>query len=136
LRPALAWAEAHDPELYRDLVAALGLGLLRRGFVGELIAYCERADDRLDPTGAWVINCHAYALLMARRLDESEPRLAPAIEYYRARGGPRELGLALHTLAWIVDTCDEERAIAIARESLELLRGTGDRLLEERGVVA
>ena len=26
LRPALAWAEAHDPELYRKLVAALGLG--------------------------------------------------------------------------------------------------------------
>ena len=136
LRPALAWAEAHDPELYRKLVAALGLGLLRRGFVGELIAYCERADDRLDPTGAWIVNCHAYALLMARRLDEAEPRLAPAIEYYRACGDARELGLALHTLTWIADTLDEERAIPTARESLALLRSTGDRLLEERGVIA
>ena len=136
LRPALAWAEARDPELYRELVAALGLGLLRRGFVGELIAYCERADDRLDATGAWVVNCHAYALLMARRLDDAEARIAPAIDYYRSRGEARELGLVLHTLTWIADTRDEERAIPLARESLAQLRSTGDRLLEERGVVA
>jgi tetratricopeptide (TPR) repeat protein len=136
IRPALAWAQAHDPELYRRLVSALGLGLLRRGFVGELIAFCERADDRLDPAGAWLIHCHAYALLMARRLDEAEARLAPAVAYYRSLGDPLELGLALHTLCWIADTSGEERGIAIARESLEHLRRTGDRLLEERGVIA
>jgi predicted ATPase/class 3 adenylate cyclase len=136
IRPALAWAQAHDPELYRRLVSALGLGLLRRGLIRELIAFCERADDRLDPTGAWLINCHAYALLMAQRLDEAEARLAPAIAYYRSRGDTLELGLALHTLCWIADTRGEERSIAIARESLEHLRRTGDPRLEERGVVA
>jgi predicted ATPase/class 3 adenylate cyclase len=136
LRPALAWAEAHDPQLYRELVAALGLGMLRRGFVRELITYCARADDRLDPMGAWLVNCHAYALLMARRLDEAEARVTPAIDYYRAHEDARGLGLALHTLVWIVDTRNDERAIAIARESLEHLKATGDRLLEERGVIA
>ena len=135
-RPALAWAQAHDGELYREMVAALGLGLLRRGLIRELLAYCERADERLDATGAWVIVCHAYALLMARQLEAAEVRIAPAIEYFRAHGGARELGLALHVLCWIVDTKNEERAIAIAHESLELLRETGDPLLEARGAVA
>jgi predicted negative regulator of RcsB-dependent stress response len=97
---------------------------------------CERADDRLDATGAWLISCHAYALLMARRIDEAEARIEPAVEYFRAHGDARELGLALHMLSWIVDTKNEARGIEIARESLEQLRATGDPILEQRGIIA
>jgi predicted ATPase/class 3 adenylate cyclase len=134
LRPALAWAEADDAELYRELVAGLGLTLMRRGFVREVIAYAERADPRLDATGVWIANSHAYSLLMAGRLDEAEARLEPAIAVARERKDAVALGLLLHTLCWIADTLHQERALAIGRESLELLRG--DPRLEERAAIA
>jgi predicted ATPase/class 3 adenylate cyclase len=134
-RPALRWAAAHDAELYRRLVAQLGLGLVRRGHVGELIEYAERADRRLDATGAWITNCHAYALLIAGRFKEAETTIEPAIAWARRADDPRELGLVLHTLSWIVDADGQERSVDISRESLELLRASGDRALERRGVI-
>ena len=111
LRPALAWAESHDAELYRELVAGLGLTLMRRGFVREVISYAERVDPRLDETGVWIANCHAYSLLMAARLDEAEARLEPAIAVARERHDDIALGLLLHTLCWIADTLHQERAL-------------------------
>ena len=135
IRPALQWAAAHDAELYRRLVAELGLGLVRRGHVGELIEYADRADRRLDTTGAWIINCHAYALLIAGRFKEAETMIEPAIAWARQAGDPRELGLVLHSLSWIVDADGQERSVEIARESLELLRASGDRDLERRGTI-
>jgi hypothetical protein len=135
-RPALQWAAAHDAELYRRLVAELGLALVRRGHVGELIEYAESADRRLDATGAWIINCHAYALLVAGRIEEAETTIAPAVAWAREAGDPDELGLVLHTLCWIVDADGQERSVDIARESLELLRASGDRGLERRGGIA
>jgi predicted ATPase/class 3 adenylate cyclase len=136
IRPALRWAAAHDAELYRRLVAELGLGLVRRLHVGELIEYAERAECRLDATGAWITNCHAYALVLAGRFEEAETTIAPAITWARQAGDPRELGLMLHSLCWILDAQGQERSVEIARESLELLRATGDRGLEQRGVIA
>jgi predicted ATPase/class 3 adenylate cyclase len=135
IRPALHWAGAHDAELYRRLVAELGLGLVRRLHVGELIEYAERADCRLDATGAWIANCHAYGLVIAGRFEEAERTIAPAITWARRAGDPRELGLVLHSLSWILDAQGQERSVEVARESLELLRATGDRGLEERGVI-
>jgi hypothetical protein len=41
----------------------------------------------------------------------------------------------LHTLSWIVDADGQERSVDISRESLELLRASGDRALERRGVI-
>jgi hypothetical protein len=136
IRPALRWAAAHDAELYRRLVAELGLGLVRRLHVGELIEFAERADRRLDATGAWITNCHAYALLMAGRFEEAQTTIVPAITWARQAGDSRALGLVLHSLCWIVDAQGQERSVEIARESLELLRATGDRGLEQRGVIA
>jgi predicted ATPase/class 3 adenylate cyclase len=136
IRPALRWAAAHDAELYRRLVAELGLGLVRRLHVGELIEYAERADRRLDATGAWISNCHAYALLIAGRFKEAETMIEPAIAWARQAGDPGELGLVLHSLCWIVDADGQERSVEIARESLELLRASGDRGLEQRGIIA
>ena len=62
--------------------------------------------------------------------------IAPAIAWARQAGDPRELGLVLHSLCWIVDADGQERSVEIARESLELLRASGDRGLERRGVIA
>jgi hypothetical protein len=42
----------------------------------------------------------------------------------------------LHSLSWILDAQGQERSVEVARESRELLRVTGDRGLEQRGVIA
>ncbi|HSD81322.1 MAG TPA: adenylate/guanylate cyclase domain-containing protein, partial [Solirubrobacteraceae bacterium] len=139
-RPALRWAAEHDFPLYRRLVAELGLGLVRRGHAGELIEHATRAaegaSEPLDATGAWLANCHAYALLMAGSLDEAEAVLRPAIEFSRQAEHARDLGLVLHTACWIGESKGQPRALDVARESLALLRSTGDPLLERRGLIA
>ena len=50
--------------------------------------------------------------------------IEPAIGWARQAGDPRELGLVLHSLCWIVDADGQERSVEIARESLELLRAS------------
>ena len=131
IRPALAWAGAHDPELYRRLVCALALGLIRRGYVAEALGHTTRVCERFAAPGdvidAWVGNCRAYACELSGRLEEGEAAIEPVIAFYRAGAHPIGLGLALHTAGWLAtDVRDEDRALELGRESLELLRSTGD----------
>jgi predicted ATPase/DNA-binding SARP family transcriptional activator len=139
IRPALAWASAHDPELYRRLVCALALGLIRRGHVAEALGHATRACATLpaprDEIDAWIANCRAYALEMSGRLEEGEAAIKPAIAFYRTGEHRIGLGLALHTAGWLAtDVGDEERSLQLGRESLELLRSTGDPALTGRAL--
>ncbi|MGH2872912.1 MAG: adenylate/guanylate cyclase domain-containing protein [Solirubrobacteraceae bacterium] len=139
IRPALAWASAHDPELYRRLVCALALGLIRRGYVAEALGHATRAcapiQEPIDEIEAWVGNCKAYALEMSGRLEEGETAIKPVIAFYRTAEHPIGLGLALHTAGWLAtDVGDEERSLELGRESLELLRSTGDQALIGRAL--
>jgi predicted ATPase len=141
VRPALAWAAEHDSELYRRLVSALALGLIRRGQVREALEHTTRAcvSDQAprNDLDAWLGNCRAYALLFSGRLDEAESLIDPVIAFYRKRGDARGLGLALHTAGWVAGERghdDSERMLVLARESLDLLRTTGDPALADRGI--
>ena len=139
IRPALAWASAHDPELYRRLVCALGLGLIRRGHVAEALGHatqaCATSELPADEIDAWVGNCRAYALDLSGRVQEGEAAIKPVIAFYRAGEHPIGLGLALHTAAWLAsEVGDEERSLRLGRESLELLRSTGDSALTGRAL--
>jgi predicted ATPase len=140
IRPALQWAVEHDAELYRRLVAALALGLIRRGQIREALDHTTRAragfEAPHDEIDAWLGNCRAYALLMSGRLDEATSAIEPVIAFHRALGDSRYLGLALHTAGWIANEPGRDRplALALSRESLELLRSTGDPALAGRGV--
>jgi predicted ATPase/class 3 adenylate cyclase len=139
IRPALAWASAHDPEVYRRLVCALALGLIRRGHVAEALGHvtrasatCDAPDDEVD---AWLGSCRAYALEMSGRVEEGRAAIEPVIAFYRVAGDPIGLGLALHTAGWLAtDVGDQERALELGRESLELLRSTGDPALTGRAL--
>jgi predicted ATPase/class 3 adenylate cyclase len=139
IRPALAWASSHEPELYRRLVCALALGLIRRGHVAEALGHATRACATFEVPGdeidAWVGNCRAYALEMSGRVEEGEAAIKPVIAFYRTGEHPIGLGLALHTAGWLAtDVGDEERSLELARESLELLRSTGDPALTGRAL--
>jgi predicted ATPase/class 3 adenylate cyclase len=139
IRPALAWASAHDPELYRRLVCALALGLIRRGHVAEALAHttqaCATSELPGDEIDAWVGNCRAYALDMSGRVQEGEAAIKPVIAFYRTAEHPIGLGLALHVAGWLAtDVGDEEGSLRLGRESLELLRGTGDPALIGRAL--
>lgn len=139
IRPALTWASSHDPELYRRLVCALALGLIRRGHVAEALGHATRACATSEVPGdeidAWVGNCRAYALEMSGRVEEGEAEIKPVIAFYRTGGHPIGLGLALHTAGWLAtDAGHEERALELGRESLDLLRSTGDPALTGRAL--
>jgi tetratricopeptide (TPR) repeat protein len=82
-------------------------------------------------------NCRAYALLFGGRLDEAESVIDPVIAFYRNRSDVGGLGLALHTAGWVAGERGpdgRERTLAVARESLDLLRRTGDPALADRGM--
>ena len=139
IRPALAWASAHDPELYRRLVCALALGLIRRGHVAEALGHathaCATSELPADEIDAWVGNCRSYALEMSGRVQDGEAAIRPVIAFYRTGEHPIGLGLALLTAGWLAtDVGDEERSLELGRESLALLRSTGDPALTGRAL--
>jgi predicted ATPase/class 3 adenylate cyclase len=140
IRPALAWAAAHDHELYRRLVSGLALGLvLHRGQVRDALEHTTRAGAGLEAPGdevdAWLAYCRAWALLASGQTDEAASAIEPVVAFYRARRDARHLGLALNMAAWTPPGGDFTRAVELARESLELLRGTGDPGLTNRGLL-
>ena len=139
IRPALAWPRAHDQELYRRLVCALAFGLIRRGHVAEALEHTTRVCERFEAPGdeieAWLGNCRAYALEMTGHVKEGEAAIEPVIAFYRTGEHPIGLGLALHTAAWLAaDAGDGERSLSLGRDSLELLRSTGDPALTGRAL--
>jgi predicted ATPase/class 3 adenylate cyclase len=140
IRPALTWAATQDFELYRRLVSGLALGLvLYRGQIREALEHTTRARAGLEAPGdevnAWLGYCRAWALLASGQTDEVASVIEPVVAFYRAREDARHLGLALNMAAWTPPGGDFVRAVELSRESLELLRSTGDPLLTNRGLV-
>jgi predicted ATPase/class 3 adenylate cyclase len=140
IRPALAWAATHDFELYRRLVSELALGLvLYRGQIREVLEHTSRACAELeapaDEVEAWLSYCRAWALLASGQTRQAASVIEPVVAFYRARQDARHLGLALNMAAWTPPGGDFVRAVELSRESLELLRGAGDQLLTNRGLV-
>ncbi len=137
LRPALAWTAEADRPFYRRLVAAAALHLSWT-HLRELNEHAARAADPpdvpLDELGAWIGNCRAHALMISGRLGEAEAVLAPVIDFQRVHGDDRELGLALQNASWLASFRGED-AVGLARESLELVRRSGDTVLAQRGVM-
>jgi predicted ATPase/class 3 adenylate cyclase len=138
--PALEWSSRHDFPLYRQIVAGLALGLvLHRGQIRDALEHTSRAragsgapDDELD---AWLGYCTAWALLASGKVAEASREIEPVIEFYRQRANALRLGLALNMAAWTPPGGDFKRGVALARESLELLRSTGVPALANRGLV-
>lgn len=139
VRPALSWARAHDRDLYRRLVAALGLGLIRRGQVREandcLVTALGFGGEDRDSVDAWLATCRAYALLMAGTADDALEVIEPALESQRASGERKTYGVALHIAGWIHEELRNDRMLAVAEDGVAVLREVGDVALVHRALV-
>jgi predicted ATPase len=141
INPALRWAAEHDATLYRRLVAATSLGLIRRGQVREALDHTARAlrggeSEPRDGVDAWVSLARSYALAMAARPAEAEALVERIVAFTRAGDGATEPALALHMAGWVAIVAGrDDHALTCARESLELLRGIGEPALVDRGII-
>jgi tetratricopeptide (TPR) repeat protein len=139
VRPALGWARAHDRDLYRRLVGALGLGLIRRGQVREanecLVTALEFGGEEADPMDAWLATCRAYALLMAGTTDEALEVIEPALASQRASGERKAYGVALHIAGWIHEELRDDQMVSVAEGGVAVLREVGDLALVHRALI-
>jgi predicted ATPase len=139
VRPALAWAMDDDPDLYRRLVGALGLGLIRRGQVREanecLATALGFGGEEPDSLDAWLATCRAYALLMAGNAKEALDVIEPALESQRASGERKAYGVALHIAGWIHEELRHDQMVAVAEEGVAVLREVGDVALVHRALM-
>src|SRR5438270_7259859 len=96
---------------------------------------CAELDAPADELDAWLRYCRAWALLASGQTAEAASVIEPVVAFYRACGDGRHLGLALNMAAWTPPGGDFVRAVELSRESLELLRSSGDQLLANRGLM-
>ncbi|MDQ6804861.1 MAG: winged helix-turn-helix domain-containing protein [Actinomycetota bacterium] len=141
IRPAVAWARERDPQLHVRICAALASYWVYGGVLSEVTEELGRA--RASAAGsaaerAWFLTALAKcAQLQSVDVDVDPGELADhALAEWRAVDDEVERALGLGYLSWVVRW--ESRygdAIAMAQESLAVLRGTADRRLILRGLV-
>ena len=139
IRPAVAWAREHDPELHVRLCAALAAYWVYGGVLFEVAEELRRARE----SGAGVPADRALILsLLAKcgRLGSagSDPcELAEAaLAEWREVDDEYERALGLPYVGWVFTWAGRhDEAIALDEESLATLRVRGDRRLILRGLV-
>jgi predicted ATPase/DNA-binding SARP family transcriptional activator len=139
IRPAVAWAREHDPQLHVRLAAALSAYWLYGGVLAEVDEEFERAYASGVGTAserAWVLT----SLAKLRQLVGAGSRAASladeALAAWRAVDDGVERGLGASYASWVIRwEARYEEAIALAAEGLAAMRPTGDRRLILRGLV-
>jgi predicted ATPase len=139
IRPAVAWARAHDPVLYVRICAALASYWTFAGVLSEVAQ--ELQASRESGVGsaadrAWIVTLLAKTEQMAGAHERAHELSAAATAAWDELEDRHERALGLGPLSWVLrwDGRHEE-AIDLARESLETLRCSGDWRLELRGLV-
>ena len=139
IRPAVAWARAHDPGLHVRICSALSSYWIFAGVLPEVAeelrqgrnARVGSAADR-----AWLVTLLAKAEQMMGDHTRAQELMAVATAEWSQVDDEHERALGLGPLSWVLRwEGQHEDAIALARESLEILRRSGDWRLELRGLV-
>jgi predicted ATPase/class 3 adenylate cyclase len=139
IRPAVAWARAHDPEVHTGMCAALSYYWSQRAVLSEATEELERAWASGTGTAAdraWILTLLAkYAQL--RGDQETSGQLADQLlaqwsfvqdELERAHG--------LVPVSWVLSwESRHDESIETAREALATLRKTGNRWLLLGGLI-
>jgi tetratricopeptide (TPR) repeat protein len=139
IRPAVAWAREHDPQLHVRICAALAAYWVYGGVLSEVTEELDRARESAAGSAAdraWILTALAKcAQLQSVDVDAGELADQALVEW-RAVDDELERALGLGHLSWVVRwEARYDDAIAIADEALTVLRRTGDRRLTLRGLV-
>jgi predicted ATPase/class 3 adenylate cyclase len=139
IRPAVAWARAHDPELHVRICASLATYW---GFSGVLSEVAEELRHARE-SGAGSVPDRAMTLTLLAKFaqfsgaHDTVAQLADqALAEWRSVDDEHERAHGLGPLSWVFRWDEQyDEAVALAQESLEIYRRSGDRTLVLRGLV-
>jgi tetratricopeptide (TPR) repeat protein len=139
IRPAVAWARMHDPELHVSICAALSSYWSWRGVLTEVGDELRQARDSGAGSladRAWLITLQAKLAQMAGDPAGARELMTTAIAEWRAVEDEQERALGQGSLGWVLRwDARYEEAVALARDGLEVLRRSGEPRLVLRGLV-
>jgi predicted ATPase/class 3 adenylate cyclase len=139
IRPAVAWARGHDPELHVHICAALCSYWAYRGVLSEVTEELEWAWEGgagIAADRAWVLTLLAKYAQLEADAGTSGQLADRLVAQWDTVDDKLERALGLVQVSWVFaweDRLDE--GIDIAREALAILRETGDQRLILRGLV-
>jgi predicted ATPase/DNA-binding SARP family transcriptional activator len=139
IRPAVAWARQHDLQTHVRICAALASYWVYGGVLSEATTEFDRArasDAGSAAERAWLLTALAKCAQLTS-VDYDAAGLADqALAEWAAVDDELERALGLDYLSWVVRwEARYDDAIALAAESLIVLRRTDDRRLILRGLV-
>jgi predicted ATPase/DNA-binding SARP family transcriptional activator len=139
IRPAVAWARKHDPELHVRICAALANYWVYGGVLSEVTEELQRARDSGMGSAAeraWTLTALAKCEQIAGFDADTNALADQALAEWRVVEDELERALGIGHLSWVVRwEARYDEAIALADESLTVLRRTRDRRLILRGLV-
>jgi predicted ATPase/DNA-binding SARP family transcriptional activator len=139
IRPAVAWTRTHDPELHVRICSALSsywsyADVLSE--VGEELRRAWASGAGSDVDRAWLTTLLAKIAQLAGDHTGARELMTAAVAAWDVVEDEYERALGLGPLSWVLRWDGRhEAAIASARESLEVLRRSGERRLVLRGLV-
>jgi hypothetical protein len=139
IRPAVAWARERDPQLHVRICAALAPYWVYGGVLSEVTEELNRARESAvgsPAERAWLVTALAKCAQIQTVDVDTVELVDEALAEWRAVDDAVERALGLGYLSWVVRwEARYDEAIAMADESLTVLRRTGDRRLILRGLV-
>jgi hypothetical protein len=139
IRPAVAWAREHDPELRVRICAALANYWVYGGVLSEVTEELQRARDSgvgSRAERAWVLTALAKCEQIGGFDADTGALADQALAEWRTVEDELERALGIGHLSWVVRwEARYDEAIALADESLTVLRRTRNRWLILRGLV-
>lgn len=138
IRLALAWSREHDFELHVRICADLASYWVYAGVLSEVVQELRRARE----SGAGSAADRAWILTLLAKCAQlqgvaNSPELADqALAEWASVDDQQELALGLGPASWVLRwECRYEQAIDLARQSLAILRRSGERRLILRGLI-
>ena len=139
IRPAVAWAREHDPDLHVRLCAALAPYWVYRGVVPEVSEELRHAFDSglgAATHRAWTTTFLAKCIQLEGNHDTALELADQALTDWQAVEDEREYAFGTGDLTWVYRWASRlDDALALTQEGLAILRRTRNRRFILRGLV-
>lgn len=138
IRPAVAWAREHDPELHVRICADLSAYWVYVGVLSEVIAEFQHARDAGAGSAAdraWILTSLAKCVQLQGGANAVQ-LVYDALAEWQAVDDELERALAMGHVGWVLVWAGRyDETIELQQAALEVLRRSGDRALILRGLV-